>query len=126
MSPAKGMVSVVCFAASAALACVRAQTTERASHVVGWNEGEVLLDRQGRTNSIIAGPSTGFTDLAVVTQDLPPGTRINLHRHDRTEEVIFVHAGSGILTIDDQQFNVREGDTIRVPRSLARYRESGR
>lgn len=113
MNATKGIVILTCLAVSTVIAYARAQGLD--SYVIGWNDGEILLDPQGRTNSINMGPTTGFTDLAVLTQDLPPGTRINPHRHDRTEEVLFVHAGSGILTIGDQQLEVQEGDTIRVP-----------
>jgi len=115
MNETKRIGILSCLVLSGVIACVWAQTTTPGAYVVGWNEGEILLDPQGRTNSINMGPSTGFADLAVTTQDLPPGTRINPHRHDRTEEVLFVHSGSGILTIGDQTLEVREGSTIRVP-----------
>jgi len=97
------------------VAAVWTQSAGPGAYVVDWNGGEILVDPQGRTNSINMGPRTGFRDLAVLTQDLPPGTRINPHRHDRTEEVLFVHAGTGILTIGDQRLEVRAGSTIRVP-----------
>jgi len=115
MRSQKRIVIMTCVLISGSLAMVFAQRSSPDVYVVDWNQGEILLDPQGRTNSINLGPGTGFRDLAVITQDLPPGTRINPHRHERTEEVLFVHAGSGILTIGDQRLEVREGTTIRVP-----------
>lgn len=85
-------------------------------YVLEFNAGEVLLDSQGRTTSITVSPDTGSTSLAFWTTDLPAGSDIIVHRHDRTEEILFVHRGSGELIVGDEVVQVEEGATIYVPR----------
>ena len=53
--------------------------------------------------------------MAFWTTELPAGSDILLHRHDRTEEILFVHRGSGTLVIDDEEIAIEEGATIYVP-----------
>jgi len=96
-------------------ALLHAQPGDVEAYVVGWNEGEILLDGRGRTNSINVSPVTGSTKLGFVTQDMPPGSGIAVHRHVRTEEILFIHAGSGTLVLDDDRIDVKAGDTIFVP-----------
>ena len=85
-------------------------------YAVGINDGEVLLDGQGRRSSIAVSPETGSTDLALWATELPAGSDIIVHRHDRTEEILFIHKGSGTLIIGDERVAVEEGTTIYVPR----------
>ena len=42
-----------------------------------------------------------------------------LHRHHRSEELYYITAGSGLMTLDDQQFEVTTGDTICIAPGLA-------
>ena len=84
-------------------------------YTLGMNEGEVLLDGQGRTTSITVGPDTGATDLAFWTTELPAGSDIIVHRHDRTEEILFIYRGFGTLIVGNDRVPVSEGTTIYVP-----------
>jgi len=45
---------------------------------------------------------------------VPVGTRTLLHRHVITEELYHITAGAGLMTLGDQQFEVRVGDTICI------------
>ncbi len=92
------------------------QATQAAPYVSHWHEGELLTDSQGRTTSITVSPATGSTDLSFWTTELPPGSNIRVHRHDRTEEILFVHKGSGTVLVGDERINVQEGSTIYIPR----------
>ena len=85
-------------------------------YALGLGEGELLFDDQGRTTSITVSPDTGSTDLAFWTTELPAGSDIIVHRHDRTEEILFIHRGSGVLTVGDERMRVEAGTTIYVPR----------
>lgn len=87
-----------------------------APYVSHWHEGELLTDSQGRTTNITVSPATGSTDLSFWTTEIPPGSKILVHRHDRTEEILFVHKGSGTVLVGDERINVAEGSTIYVPR----------
>ncbi len=94
---------------------LRAQSSKPQPSVVGWNEGEVLLDRRGRTTSINVSPATGSTTLGLTTQDMPAGTGIPVHRHDRTEELLFIHSGEATMIVGDERIDVEAGTTIYVP-----------
>jgi mannose-6-phosphate isomerase-like protein (cupin superfamily) len=53
-----------------------------------------------------------FIDLA----ELPPGTSIGPHSHDRSEEEFYlILAGSGRMTRNGDVFEVQAGDLIRNP-----------
>ncbi len=84
-------------------------------YVLSENEGETLLDSQGRTNIIKVSPRTGARNLAMGTQDLPPGTKINVHRHDRTEEILYLAKGAGVLILGEERIEVEAGSTVWVP-----------
>lgn len=38
-----------------------------------------------------------------------------LHRHVRSEEIYHVTDGTGRMTLGDEQFEIRKGDTICIP-----------
>lgn len=57
---------------------------------------------------------------------LRPGKRSPfMHRHKRAEEVYVVLAGTGRVKLDDQIFDVRALDAIRVAPEVARAFEAG-
>ncbi|MDQ6807464.1 MAG: hypothetical protein M3065_21510 [Actinomycetota bacterium] len=41
----------------------------------------------------------GSQDFVMFTEDIPPGKAISPHRHPRSEEIIFVHGGTGLATV---------------------------
>lgn len=43
---------------------------------------------------------------------LNEGSSIGLHEHTDDEEIYYVIAGSGIMTVDDEQEEVREGEIV--------------
>lgn len=46
---------------------------------------------------------------------LHPGTKTQLHRHFKTEEIYHMTAGTGLMTLGAQQFTVQAGDTVLIP-----------
>lgn len=52
-----------------------------------------------------------FIDYAV----LSPGISIGLHKHGNDEEVYFVIQGSGLMTVNGEQCDVKKGDLIINP-----------
>lgn len=46
---------------------------------------------------------------------VPPGVSTLLHRHHRSEELYHITAGSGLMTLAHEQFEVTAGDTICIP-----------
>ena len=78
-------------------------------------EGEVLMDSRGRTTIIKVSPETGSRLLAMGATDMPPGSNIIVHKHDRTEEILYVTEGSGTLILGDEEFQVEKHTTIWIP-----------
>ena len=83
--------------------------------VLGWDEGEVLVDAKGRSTFIKVSPRTGARSLAFFVQQMPPGSGIKVHRHIDAEEVLFVHEGSGTFIVGEERVEVDKGATIFVP-----------
>jgi mannose-6-phosphate isomerase-like protein (cupin superfamily) len=44
-----------------------------------------------------------------------PGQRTHLHRHRTSEEIYFILAGSGLMTLAAETFPVQPGDSIPIP-----------
>lgn len=56
----------------------------------------------------------GFLAHALLT----PGRTIEAHR-DPMEEIYFIYRGRGVMTVEDEDRAVREGDAIHVPRGAS-------
>jgi mannose-6-phosphate isomerase-like protein (cupin superfamily) len=62
-----------------------------------------------------------LTGSEVSVNELPPGVSVPfVHAHERNEEVYIVLKGKGRLYIDGDEFEVVEGDVIRVDPAGAR------
>ena len=111
------ILSLLCFCACTDTAdrneAPNSSTTE--AYVLARNEGEVLTGARERTTIIKVSPETGANLLAMGTLDMPPGSNINVHRHDHTEEVLYVEQGSGTLILGDERIQVNDGVTVWVP-----------
>ena len=45
---------------------------------------------------------------------VPPGGKTLLHRHGATEEIYYVTEGEGEMTLGDERFPLRAGDTVCI------------
>ncbi|OGP81179.1 MAG: hypothetical protein A2Z08_10310 [Deltaproteobacteria bacterium RBG_16_54_11] len=45
---------------------------------------------------------------------IPVGSRTLLHRHRQTEEIYHVIAGSGVMVLGEERFDVMVGDTVCI------------
>ena len=45
---------------------------------------------------------------------VPAGTTTHLHRHYNSEELYHITAGGGIMRLDEEEFEVKTGDTICI------------
>ena len=48
-----------------------------------------------------------------------PGGKTLLHRHQLTEELYHITDGEDLMTLDDEQFPVAQGDTVLIPPGTA-------
>ena len=53
---------------------------------------------------------------SLAEETLPPGATVAPHHHEVLEEIYYVLAGAGVMTIDDEQRAVGAGDAIYIPR----------
>lgn len=60
----------------------------------------------------------GSPDLVMGYEDLAPGVDIQRHMHLVADEILFIHRGSGVATLDGHESPVRAGTTIYIPRNV--------
>lgn len=48
--------------------------------------------------------------------EMPPGTSIGIHTHGDDEELYFIVAGEGVMTVESTEYRVRQGDLVLNPR----------
>src|SRR5215831_13603656 len=63
--------------------------------------------------------SGGAKDFVIFTEDVPPGQSIPPHRHPHSEEVLFIHAGTGTAWLDGKQAMIGPGSIIFMPPNTA-------
>ena len=85
-------------------------------YVLERGDGAVLQRAPGNTIMINVDPTRGSSGMAMGTQSLEPGAGIQVHRHEREDEVLFIHDGRGTAIVGDARTPVAKGDTIFVPR----------
>lgn len=60
----------------------------------------------------------GSPDLVMGYEDIAPGAEIQLHRHLVADEILFVHRGSGMASLNGRKARVSAGATIYIPRNV--------
>lgn len=67
----------------------------------------------------VQGASHGVARQSLAEAMVPVGGRTTLHRHGETEELYHITRGEGLMTLGEQQFMVRPGDTVCIPPGTA-------
>ena len=58
---------------------------------------------------------------------VPTQTQTTLHRHLASEEIYHVTGGTGLMTLGEEEFRIRRGDTICIPAGTPhRVKNNGR
>ena len=91
------------------LAFAHTPGTPRA-RILGADEGDVV-----GTHFIKADPQTGSMRLGVGLQRVKGGRGIPVHMHEKEDEVLFVHSGSGVGAVGDERRSVTAGTTLYIP-----------
>ena len=87
-------------------------------------DGELRLRRPPPTSlSTLAAPFTikvderngGAKDFVIFTEAVPVGASISPHRHPHSEEVLFIHAGTGTAWLDGKEARIGPGTIIYMP-----------
>ena len=58
--------------------------------------------------------NTTLKNLIVSSTNLKPGKSTTGHKHEGQEEVYMFVKGHGVMQIDDDRFDVKEGDTVLI------------
>lgn len=57
----------------------------------------------------------GNSEQSLAEARIPPGETTLLHRHQRTEELYHITAGTGRMVLGDDTFTIGIGDTVAIP-----------
>jgi len=57
----------------------------------------------------------GNNNQSLAQARVPINTETQLHYHVATEELYYIQQGTGLMTLNNEQFQVTPGDTIQIP-----------
>jgi quercetin dioxygenase-like cupin family protein len=99
------------------------------AYVLSPHEGETVIRSGAAANPsdgtpipaggsvcIKADPRTGSDGLSLGTQHLPTGIGIRVHRHNLSDEILFVLEGRGFVILDDARTAIGKGSAIFIPK----------
>jgi quercetin dioxygenase-like cupin family protein len=79
--------------------------------------GDHVVRRWGIPAAALINPdNAGSKDFVVITEALPPGERIPVHKHPHAEEIIFVQQGTATAIVGEVRQQVTQGAIVYVPR----------
>jgi quercetin dioxygenase-like cupin family protein len=84
--------------------------------IVPEGGGDQVVRRWGLAAAALINPdNAGSKDFVVITEAVPGGGAIPVHRHPHAEEIILVQQGSGTAVLGDARHPVKAGATVFVP-----------
>lgn len=57
-------------------------------------------------------------NISFCTEDIIPGRKLRIHKHLYHDELIFIHKGEGLFTLDNETIHVKTGTVVFVPRNV--------
>ena len=52
-------------------------------------------------------------------ENIPPGKKIRLHHHPHSDEILFIHRGTGVARLGSRETAVSAGATVYIPRNVS-------
>ena len=87
--------------------------------VVHEDEGIHILTRRKVPITIkLSKAKHGIDGISFCVEDMGPGRKMRIHKHLNNDELIFIHKGEGVLTLDEEFVEVKTGDVVFVPRGI--------
>ena len=84
------------------------------SEIINYENGKVFLH-----------DSLELTSCEISLNCVPKGFKLPFnHKHKQNEEVYIFLKGKGILTLDNDKLEVKEGDCVKVPPQISRTLEN--
>ncbi len=91
-----------------------AEAAGTAPAAIGAADGELVYVGRDPVRIKIS-PRGAKGRVAMITQDVSPGTSIPIHLHENEDEVIFIQSGQGEATLGDSSVTLAAGSTLYVP-----------
>ena len=87
--------------------------------VINEDEGEAFQMRDGTAivKTKIA-KSQGAGSISFLSETFKPGDALPVHKHLNEDELIFLHKGTGLFTLADKQYQIKEGAVALVPKGV--------
>jgi mannose-6-phosphate isomerase-like protein (cupin superfamily) len=85
-----------------------------------YNEIHPYITKDGSEIRELMHPQQhGGQNQSLAEARVEPGCCTQLHRHHLSEELYYIQAGSGAMTLATETFAVKQGDTILIPPGTA-------
>ncbi|MDA1001259.1 MAG: cupin domain-containing protein [bacterium] len=89
------------------------------AYVFSWEDGEILqMDNVQESRGwriLVDEKNAGSRFMSMGNQDIPVGTSIPVHIHEKEEEILFFHEGEAELEIDGNIYPVKAGMSCFLP-----------
>ncbi len=81
-----------------------------------YSSAEPYVTKDGSTIRELLHPNLhGDGAQSLAEARIAPGSATLPHRHRQSEELYHITAGEGVMTLGEERFPVRVGDTVRIP-----------
>ncbi|HET9745305.1 MAG TPA: cupin domain-containing protein [Chitinophagaceae bacterium] len=95
------------------------QTSDFTGLVVNEDGGEAIQMRDGTAIvKIKIAKVQGAESISFLFESFRPGDTLPVHKHLNEDELIFLHKGSGLFTLGDKQYQIKEGAVALVPKGV--------
>src|SRR5690349_7391318 len=114
----RGGLAVLPFFAAPSLGFAEADEEFRGA-VSNDQDGEALRMREGTALvRIKISKLQGSRTMSFLSESFRPGDDLPVHKHLNEDELIFLHKGSGLLTLGDKEYPIKEGAVALVPKGV--------
>jgi len=85
--------------------------------IVNREDAKIVKTAHGsELRALMDRTTSGITQCSLAEEVLPPGRAVTPHHHMELEEIYYILAGTGVMTVGDETHEVRTGDAIYIPR----------
>ena len=85
--------------------------------IVNRNSSEIINTAHGsEIRPLIDRTTSPITQCSLAEETLPPGCAVTPHHHREIEEIYYIVAGRGLMTVGDESCEVSTGDAVFIPR----------
>jgi quercetin dioxygenase-like cupin family protein len=79
------------------------------------------LPSRGHVSVALSPENTPYDGFSSGMQVLPPGCSVREHGHQRNHELLFIHAGTGTVTIEDDTHDLKPGSIVLLGRHARHF-----